>query len=210
MKKKNIAIIGTVAIGKSTVIKNITKEFENNSKLKCYEEKEKYVYLERQYKDMKKWSFMSQMDFLSLRLRTLYKANNNEDDGVLINIFDRLYIDDYLYAEFSFEQNYISKDEWSLYREYFFKANKITESEFGKIDKIYLLLLDNDKVTKRRNKRNRFTEKELNHFEIIGNKYHNPKFIKFLKEHSMELEVIENEDSNKTSTKIINYINNFM
>ncbi|NOQ50450.1 MAG: AAA family ATPase [Mycoplasmataceae bacterium] len=179
---KNIAIIGPVGVGKTTLINKLKKEFSNNKFFYFIPEEEKYVFLEKQYSDREKWSYLAQIDFLVTRTKTLFKFNKNSQT---INIYDRLFLDDYLYFKFNQENNFLTSDEAENYSFLFEKFLKIFISEKIKIDLIIILNNTNEELKSRRKKRNRFIEDELNEeFILIQDLYRSNWFKEFLEQNS--------------------------
>lgn len=200
-----IAIVGTVGIGKTTLINKLKEKFSsNNIKASFYIEEEKYSYLEMAYKDMKKWAYIMQNDFLALRLRTLYSSfqKNNE-----VDVFDRTYIDDFIYAKASYERGEITEEEFKVYKFNFDKFASLTILENKNYDAI-IILKEPEKGTasKRRDKRDRFIESELNHFLDFDEAYESEWFFKHCKKYVEEVFYIIANNPEEMSEKVLNFI----
>lgn len=199
---KKIAIIGTAGIGKTTVIKKLKELFLNDLKVHFYEEKEKYTYLEKAYKDMKKYALILQFDFLMSRLRMVNDDRTKKYEYVF---FDRLYIDDYYYAKLSNKRGQISNEEFKMYDYCFKNFANITKADGNEIDLVIILRQSkSSEANSRRNLRNRFEGKEKNniHFDEIDKYYDSNEVVKWLKKYSSKILTIKNSDSNKTAKKI--------
>ena len=107
-----IAIAGNIGSGKSTLSHFLSKEYN----IKPYfEPNDENPFLKLFYKDMKAWSFHSQLFFLSKKfeyqkeLEKLLKKNTVVQDRTI-------YEDAEIFAQFLFKKKCISKHEWQLYQ----------------------------------------------------------------------------------------------
>ncbi len=164
-----IAIVGTVGIGKTTIINKVKKIADSiEMDIGINIEEEKYPYLELAYGDMKKWAWIMQTDFLMLRLRSLYLKSNKSEHI----IYDRSYIDDYIYAKRSFDNSEMTNEEFEIYKKQFHSfANLVKDTNVNYDLMVILTRPEKDTASIRREKRDRFTEKELTHFEEIDEMY---------------------------------------
>ncbi len=109
--KKFIAIAGNIGVGKSTLVEKLC------AKLKWEPFFEGVVdnpYLADFYKDMRAWSFHSQIFFLSRRLHDLRQLR----DFPRTVVQDRsVYEDAEIFAKNLYKQGHISERDWSTYRE---------------------------------------------------------------------------------------------
>ncbi|BDU67784.1 MAG: deoxyguanosine kinase [Candidatus Tyloplasma litorale] len=204
---KRVAIIGTPGIGKTTILNELKKICGNQ--LKFNVEEEKYSYLEKAYKDMKKWSFIMQMDFLMLRLRTLHYSYQEKLENINAIIFDRSFIDDYIYAKQAFQKNWISQKNFEEYKSLFNNFVNLSVSENFNYDLIIILTEDEKgDAAKRRIKRNRFIEKQLDHFEEIDEVYASEEIINHCKKFVPKVEVVKNLNNKQkdVALKIISLI----
>ncbi len=199
-----VAIIGTVGIGKTTIIKSLCEKLEGKLEFEVYPELEKYSYLEKAYLDMPKWAYIMQKDFLMLRLRTLHSIPKKDNK---IHFFDRSYIDDYLYAKRSFDKKEMNEIEWNHYLFDFDKFTELTISEGNNYDLIIILKQPSKGIAQlRRIKRNRFNEKDLNHFFEIDEMYENDWFFNHCKKYVKNVEYVIASTPDDASNSILEII----
>ncbi len=102
-----IVISGTVGIGKSTTSKLLKKELENKGFNVSFlnEETVNSIYLDYYYKSPQDWAFVAQLDFLLGRFKqwlvdekrqSKLTPKEKEND---ITVYDRHFLDDYVFAE---------------------------------------------------------------------------------------------------------------
>lgn len=106
-----IAISGNIGVGKTTWTKFLVDRF----KLKAYYEKViENPYLHDFYKDMEKWSFHSQIFFLTQRFKTHLEIQRNN----IACIQDRtIYEDSEIFAENLYQRGFMSKRDFECYRD---------------------------------------------------------------------------------------------
>ncbi len=214
MNKKLIAIIGPAGVGKTSVIKELEKLIKINYpqlKINCLFEKEKYPFLDNQYNNKKKWAFITQIDFLTLRARELYAEYTLEDKTNLI-ITDRLYLDDYLYLYSFYQDNSINEKEYQCYNLLFEKYQQMFKNEKIIFDYVFILRADFNIILERLKKRDRSfaeIEKEDKYWKKHYDLYFNENdHLNLIKKNVKQMNIIDNNKSiNKTANEIINIIN---
>ncbi len=214
MTKKLIAIIGPAGVGKTSIIKELKKQIELDYpeiKLNCLFEKEKYPFLDNQYNDKKKWAFITQIDFLTLRVRELYAEYTTNDENKLI-ITDRLYLDDYLYLSSFYQEKSITKKEYKCYNLLFKKYKQMFVEEKIIYNYVFVLKADFNIILDRLNKRNRSPaeiEKNKEYWKKQYDLYFNDdRHLNLIKKNVKNLTIIDNNKCiNKTVEKIMNIIN---
>jgi len=113
MNNLYIAIAGNISAGKSTLTKILAEKFQAKP---IFEPVSENPYLADFYKDMKRWSFHSQMFFLSQRLRDQFLLS--KESGIFIQ--DRtIYEDAEIFAKNLFERGFIEKRDWDIYQRFY-------------------------------------------------------------------------------------------
>ena len=111
MKKHFVAIAGNVGVGKSTLTTMLSESFGWEP---YYEAVGDNPYLADFYKDMRRWSFHSQIFFLSRRLRHHHQLLNSPNSVVQ----DRsVYEDAEIFARNLYQQGNMSDRDYHSYRE---------------------------------------------------------------------------------------------
>ena len=111
MKKHFVAIAGNVGVGKSTLTTMLSESFGWDP---YYEAVGDNPYLADFYKDMRRWSFHSQIFFLSRRLRHHHQLLNSPNSVVQ----DRsVYEDAEIFARNLYQQGNMSDRDYHSYRE---------------------------------------------------------------------------------------------
>jgi deoxyadenosine/deoxycytidine kinase len=109
--KKFVAISGNIGIGKSTLTKKLAEEYGLKPYLEPVTEN---PYLKDFYKDMKEWSFHSQMYFLGKRLQDHYRLVTDKHSVVQ----DRsIYENAEVFAKYLYKRKFISKRDWKTYNQ---------------------------------------------------------------------------------------------
>ena len=111
MTKYFITIAGNIGVGKSTLVNLLS---EQTGWEPVFEAVTENPYLEDFYKDMRRWSFQSQLFFLSRRLRQHYDLLNNQQSIIQ----DRsVYEDAEIFARNLYNQGDMSDRDWACYYE---------------------------------------------------------------------------------------------
>lgn len=111
MTKYFITIAGNIGVGKSTLVKLLT---EQTGWEPVFEAVTENPYLEDFYSDMERWSFQSQLFFLSRRLRQHYDLLNSNQSIIQ----DRsVYEDAEIFARNLYNQGDMSVRDWTCYYE---------------------------------------------------------------------------------------------
>ena len=111
MSKYFIAVAGNVGVGKSTLTGLLSREMGWQA---FYEAVDDNPYLADFYRDMRAWSFHSQMFFLSRRLR--HHCQLSRQPNTVIQ--DRtVYEDAEVFARNLYQQGYFSERDYACYRE---------------------------------------------------------------------------------------------
>lgn len=109
--KKFVAIAGNIGVGKSTLVDLLCRHMDWEP---FYEPVTENPYLADFYADMDRWSFHSQVFFLTHRLRAHYKLSQHPNSVVQ----DRsLYEDAEIFARNLFVQGHIKQRDYQTYRE---------------------------------------------------------------------------------------------
>jgi deoxyadenosine/deoxycytidine kinase len=111
MKKRFIAVAGNIGVGKSTLVELLSKRL---GWAPFFEPVGENPYLEDFYRDMRSWSFPSQIFFLTRRLR----AHRQLLDHPTSAIQDRsVYEDAEIFAQNLFLQHQMTERDYQTYRE---------------------------------------------------------------------------------------------
>ncbi len=109
--KKFVAVAGNIGVGKSTLVEMLCVRMSWEP---FYEPVTENPYLADFYKDMRAWSFHSQVFFLAHRLRTHYKLGQHPTSVVQ----DRsVYEDAEIFAQNLFLQGFINPRDYQTYRD---------------------------------------------------------------------------------------------
>jgi deoxyadenosine/deoxycytidine kinase len=109
--KRFIAIAGNMGAGKSTLVDFLQSQYSLDA---YYEPNDENPYLTDFYQDMKRWSFQSQVFFLSKK----FSIHQNLTASSAAVIQDRtIYEDAEIFAENLYRQRKMSKRDYLVYRE---------------------------------------------------------------------------------------------
>ena len=151
MAKKYIAIAGNIGAGKSSLVEFLCKHFNLKP---FYEPNEINPYLDKFYRDMKRWAFHSQMHFLTHKFK-IHRALDTCPETV---IQDRsIYEDAEIFAYNLFKQNCITDEEFRTYRDLY----EVMVSAIKPPDLLIYLNCPLRSLKKRIDKRGRVMEKKL-------------------------------------------------
>ena len=111
--KKTIAIAGNIGAGKTSLVEFLTQTYNITP---FYEPNDENPYLEDFYKDMKRWSFHSQLYFLSNKFRIHQKVDSTP--GVVVQ--DRTIFEDVeIFATALHQMKKISDRDWKTYQDFY-------------------------------------------------------------------------------------------
>lgn len=204
-----IIISGMVGVGKSTISENLYKYFEKNNKnLKIEFIKELQFdnpYLDFFYKERCEWSFLIQIDFLLERYKTLISEEKRKND---ITIFDRHFLDDYIFAN----SDAIKEDITNIHLNIYLQLNKYLSSTINKEkrpDYFFLLKANYNEIINRIEKRGRSFEKNNDlekYWKSMYKVYYENKLVQnYLSKNTKNFIII---DANKSEKEILNEILN--
>jgi deoxyadenosine/deoxycytidine kinase len=112
-KKRTIAIAGNIGAGKTSLVEFLTSTYNITP---FYEPNDENPYLEDFYKDMKRWSFHSQLYFLSNKFRIHQQVDSTP--GVVVQ--DRTIFEDVeIFATALYQMRKISKRDWKTYQDFY-------------------------------------------------------------------------------------------
>lgn len=112
-KPAYIAIVGGIAVGKTSIINALKDSFENSVLIE--EDVDKNIFLKDFYSDMKKWAFHS-------RISTLSMISNNYlqvpvDPSPKIVLLDRCIDELITFAQLHYDRGNMSDKEFQVYKE---------------------------------------------------------------------------------------------
>jgi deoxyadenosine/deoxycytidine kinase len=111
--KKTIAIAGNIGAGKTSLVEFLTNTYNITP---FYEPNDENPYLEDFYQDMKRWSFHSQLYFLSSKFRIHQQVDSTS--GVVVQ--DRTIFEDVeIFATALYQMKKISKRDWQTYQDFY-------------------------------------------------------------------------------------------
>ena len=148
-----IAICGTVGSGKTTLLRLLLAHF--GPRAAFHEERpQDNPYIHEYYSDYKRWSFHSQVTFLSLYFDDPKWKNESEAEFFF---FDRAFLENLVIAEYRRDQGDLSEDEFAV----LCKLAQGIESLMPRIDKYVYLDCSVQTVLSHMRKRGRDYEDEL-------------------------------------------------
>ncbi len=213
-----LVISGTVGVGKSTVSQLLkTKLLEMDKKVNLItEDTVESIYLQYYYNDPSGWAFIAQLDFLFERFKNWLKdekIRKENPDSDLITIYDRHFIDDYIFAELhSIKQN-ISNMNSLTYQAIYKEILEKMKNSNAEPDYFFLLKAPLEVILDRFNVRDREEEREveLEYWkELYHNYYERPMFKNHFQKNSKKVVIIETENKSPIEIRdeIIDYILN--
>lgn len=106
---KYIAISGTVGAGKTTLLKRLTQRLGNRAAF--HEERpDENPYINDYYADTKRWSFHSQVTFLSQYFDDLMQPNADKE----FYIFDRSVLENLIIARYRLDREDLTQEEYDI------------------------------------------------------------------------------------------------
>ncbi|CRX37007.1 / / Deoxyguanosine kinase / 492322:493008 Reverse [Candidatus Hepatoplasma crinochetorum] len=201
----DIIISGTVGVGKSTISEMLYLKLKNEYKLKTNlikEITEENPYIDYYYQNKEEWSFLTQIDFLRLRFKGVFLNKDND----FINIYDRHFLDDYVFSSLYLVKESMSTLNFNIYKE-------LNQQFLEKINyqkkKIYLFLLISDfqitldRIKKRGRKAELDSKLNLYWKELYQKYYSDSKIREYFKKNSDYFYLI---DADQSKEKILNDI----
>ncbi len=196
-----VVISGTVGVGKSTTTKELINRLEANG-WKVFQLDEKTAdspYLKHYYDEPAKWAFVAQMDFLIERFKQwlVNEEERKEAGEKVITIYDRHFIDDYIFAELHSIKENISNINSIVYQTVYRELlDKLVESA-TQPDYFFLLEADLSTIVRRLHNRGREAEKDTTEEywkELYQSYYEKPKFKYHFEKYSKEVKSIDTEN----------------
>lgn len=181
-----VVISGTVGVGKSTTTDLLIEKLRKNGwEVNHLTEKTaESPYLVHYYNEPEKWAFIAQLDFLLERFKQWLNDENKRKSQVkenkkLISVYDRHFIDDYIFAELHTIKENISNINSITYQVVYKELlDKLNESKSNP-DYFFLLEADLSTIVSRLHKRGRIEEQDTDeHYwkELYESYYVKPKF----------------------------------
>lgn len=171
MKKPSfITIAGNIGVGKTTLTRKLAEDFNWEAILEPSTEN---PYLEDFYKDMERWSFHSQLYFLTNRL----KVHRQIAESKTTVIQDRsIYEDAGIFATNLYKQGLINKRDFKLYQTIYKEfSENLPEPKL-----LVYLKANEETLLNRINKRNKEEEKAIQKEYLAGlNKLYDQWILKF-------------------------------
>lgn len=206
-----VVISGTVGVGKSSTTKElISKLNEAGWEVNLLAEKTaESPYLKHYYDEPAKWAFVAQMDFLMERFKQwLIDEENRKTQGdKVITVYDRHFIDDYIFAELHSIKENISNINSIVYQTVYKELlDKLVESG-TQPDYFFLLEADLSTIVGRLHKRGREAESHTDEAywkELYDSYYTKPKFVYHFGKYNKEVVSIDTE--NKTPVQVADEI----
>ena len=199
-----IVISGTVGVGKTTAATNLTERLKGMEKDVDFvlELPEKNVYLDLYYKNRPEWSFLIQMDFLLQRYRTLLEEKEKHDVSPnKIVIFDRHFLDDFIFANLNSIREDMSSFQFAQYKNTNFEmAAKIWPED--QPDYFIMLKAPFEMIMERVRERGRASELEVDEAywrDLYDQYYNNEEIREYLEENvknyiEIDISNLEQED----------------
>ncbi len=202
-----IVISGTVGVGKSTTTEGLIEKLKEKgwNVFHLTERTADSPYLKHYYNEPAKWAFVAQMDFLMERFKDwLVNEDERKNAGEkVITVYDRHFIDDYIFAELHSIKENISNINSIVYQTVYRELlDKLVESE-TQPDYFFLLEADLSTIVKRLHNRGRDAEKDTDEFywkELYDSYYEKPKFKYHFNKYAKTVMPIDTE--NKTPDQI--------
>ncbi len=202
-----VVISGTVGVGKSTTTQELINRLENEGwKVNHLTEKTaESPYLKHYYDEPAKWAFVAQMDFLMERFKQWL---TDEEDRLkhgdkVITVYDRHFIDDYIFAELHSIKENISNINSIVYQTVYKELlDKLVESK-TQPDYFFLLEADLSTIVKRLHKRGREAEQDTDESywkELYDSYYTKPKFSYHFEKYNKQVVKVDTE--NKTPAQV--------
>lgn len=162
-KTKLIAIVGGIAVGKTTIGHGLLDLFSNMNFIE--EDVSKNEFLEDFYGDMKRWAFHSRMSTLAM-IASNYET---KDSGASIILMDRCLDELITFARLQFEKGNLSAREFKVYEHLY----ACLVSFAPKIDGYIYCYCDSEISIERIKKRNREFEQgiDISYIDRLNKEY---------------------------------------
>lgn len=162
-KAKLIAIVGGIAVGKTTIGRGLLELFSNMKFIE--EDVSKNEFLEDFYGDMKRWAFHSRISTLAM-IASNYEKENDRTEIILL---DRCLDELITFAHLQFEKGNLSEREFRVYKQLY--TNLISFAP--EIDGYIYCYCDSNISMKRIKKRNREFEQgvDLTYINRLNKEY---------------------------------------
>lgn len=215
-----IIISGTVGVGKSSTTEHLIKKLEAKgytvNLLK--EETVDNPYLAGFYEKPEKWAFIAQTDFVLERFKQWIKDERYREEeekkgnDKIITIYDRHFIDDYIFAEMHSVKENISQLNSVVYQVIYRELLEKLQESGNKPDYLFLLKAKLPTIMNRLKSRGRSEEQEteLEYWtELYSSYYEKPKFKYHFEKNVKEVITIdtENLEADVVADKIIEKLN---
>ncbi len=212
-----IVISGTVGVGKSTTTTNLIEKLKAKgwTVFHLEERTADSPYLKHYYDEPAKWAFVAQMDFLMERFKD-WLVNEDERKSAgekVVTVYDRHFIDDYIFAELHSIKENISNINSIVYQTVYRELlDKLVESE-TQPDYFFLLEADLSTIVKRLHNRGREAEKDTTEEywkELYDSYYTKPKFKYHFDKYSKNVMPIdtENKSPDQVADELLEIIEN--
>ncbi len=202
-----VVISGTVGVGKSTTTEELIKRLGDAGWTVNHltEKTAESPYLVHYYDEPAKWAFVAQMDFLMERFKQWLideEMRTTQGDKV-ITVYDRHFIDDYIFAELHSIKENISNINSIVYQTVYKELlDKLVESH-TQPDFFFLLEADLSTIVGRLHKRGREAEAHTDEAywkELYDSYYVKPKFKYHFEKYNKQVLSIDTE--NKTPDQV--------
>lgn len=107
-----IAIVGGIAVGKSTILKDLSKNLDNC--LSIEEDVSQNIFLPDFYEDMKKWAFHSRISTMAMIANNYLNIQNNLEAKVVL--MDRCLDELITFAQLHYDKGNMSDKEFDVYK----------------------------------------------------------------------------------------------
>ena len=196
-----VVISGTVGVGKSTTTEILIQKLKAKKWEVSHltEKTSDSPYLVHFYAEPSKWAFIAQLDFLFERFKQwlIDEKDRKTKENKVITVYDRHFIDDYIFAELHSIKENISNIN-SITYQVVYKELLDKLQEYNAIpDYFFLLEADLSTIVERLHKRGREEEKETNENywkELYDSYYIKPKFKYHFNKYNKEVVRINTEN----------------
>ncbi len=211
-----IVVSGTVGVGKSTVSNLLVEKLKENNKNVNFlnEETVDSIYLQHYYDEPQEWAFIAQLDFLLGRFKqwlTDEKRRRELNDKNYVTVYDRHFLDDYVFAELHTIKKNISVFNSLTYQAVYKELTEKMQGLDAKPDYFFLLEGNLDVIMDRLKGRgrNEETDVDMEYWrDLYNNYYERPVFQNHFKKNTKK--VIKIDTNNKTPEQIVEEMMKFI